>query len=51
MTEANQSKGAGHASTQAHEIPEPGTLGKRGFFWASITLLRLDGFDPRMARS
>lgn len=34
MTEANQSKGGGHASTQAHEIPEPGTLGKRGFFWA-----------------
>lgn len=32
MTEANQSKGT-HASWQAHEIPEPGTLGKRGFFW------------------
>lgn len=39
MTEANQ-------STQA-----PRTLGKTRLLLGSITLPRLDGFDPRMARS
>lgn len=33
------------------EPVNPGPLGRRGFSLGSITLLRLDGFDPRTARS